>query len=214
MGHILPQTDALGWKQFSSEQTKTLAYLTNHFTLKLDDVKQERWWTLITPAFSHVDPDHIIGNRTAFSTFSKFLTTCGIGPTSYSLLILGSAISGNLAFLYQASQRQPRGWAYLTSFFTQRTELRALGLSGVVMGLGVAISLTIPRVKVLVFGAVRMPMWLLMLLYILYDTARLTDQSSTVGHAAHLGGAAFGAVFYLLWMRNTLASRTLRQLKV
>ncbi|KIX01472.1 uncharacterized protein Z518_09198 [Rhinocladiella mackenziei CBS 650.93] len=200
-GNLQSQTHGLWKTQPSPEQRKIFDILTKHFTLKLDDVKQERWWTLITPAFSHIQSDHIFGNLLAFSTFSRMLLTCGIGPLRYGLLILGSAVSGHLAFLYQASLRQPRGWA----FFTQRAELQALGLSGVVMGLGVAVSLAAPRAKILVFGAVPMPVWLLMVLYIVYDSAGLEDPTSTVGHAAHLGGAAFGAAFYLLALRNNAA---------
>ena len=142
MGNLpLPETDGFRSKQPTPEQRKLFEQLTLHFTVKLDDVRRERWWTLITPAFSHIDAEHISRNLLAFITFSTVLLKSGIDPATYGLLILGSAVSGNLVFLYQASLRQPTGWA----FFTQRTELQALGLSGVVMGLSAAVSMAAPR---------------------------------------------------------------------
>ncbi|KAH0840697.1 hypothetical protein AYO21_00647 [Fonsecaea monophora] len=183
----------------SSPRRKMLDDLVTHFTVKLDDVKQHRWWTLVTPAFSHVQTYHILGNLFAFSTFSRMLLAYGIGPVRYAVLILGSAVSGNAAFLYQAAQRQQtQQWQRQRR---QPQETRALGLSGVVMGLGAAVSLATPRFKVLLFGVVPVPVWLLMALYTVYDSARLDDQASTTGHAAHLGGAAFGVLYYVAALR-------------
>ncbi|OAL37985.1 hypothetical protein AYO20_02818 [Fonsecaea nubica] len=180
----------------SSPQRKMLDDLVTHFTVKLDDVEQHRWWTLVTPAFSHVQTYHILGNLFAFSTFSRMLLAYGIGPVRYGVLILGSAVSGNVAFLYQAEQRQQQRRQQ------QQQETRALGLSGVVMGLGAAVSLATPRFKVHLFGVVPIPLWLLMVLYTVYDSARLDDQASTTGHAAHLGGAAFGVLYYVAALRG------------
>src|ERR1700761_5372092 len=69
MGNLQSHTNGFWIQQPSPEQRATFDNLTKHFTLKLDDVKRERWWTLITPAFSHVQHDHILGNLCAFSTF-------------------------------------------------------------------------------------------------------------------------------------------------
>lgn len=200
-------------RPISSAQKRTLDVLGKHFTVKLEDVKQGRWWTLITPAFSHVQPDHIIRNLVAFSDISNMLIQGGIGPAKYALLVLGSAVSGNVAFLYQASCRQPTGMASIWAYFTQRTEVRALGLSGVVMGLGTALAPTGPEVGVLLFGIIPIPFWLMMVLYIIFDSVMLGRQNSEVGHAAHLGGAAFGAAFYLLELRRKAALRSGRVLQ-
>ena len=50
-------------------------------------------------------------------------------------------------------------------------------------------------------GIVPLPMWILLPSYIAWNYYRLSDKRSNVGHAAHLGGAAFGALFYLSVMR-------------
>ncbi|KIW29129.1 uncharacterized protein PV07_04966 [Cladophialophora immunda] len=201
MGTLPFQTDEPRTQSHSPMQRKTLDNLLKHFTVKLDDGRQQRWWTLVTPAFSHIQTYHIAGNLFAFSTFSRMLLAYGIAPARYGALILGSAVAGNLAFLRQASQRRRRE----QPGDSRALHMRALGLSGVVMGLGAAVSLATPKSRVLLFGAVPVPVWLVMLLYTAYDSARLDDQASTVGHAAHLGGAAFGAVYYLVALRNPAA---------
>lgn len=38
--------------------------------------------------------------------------------------------------------------------------------------------------------------------FVAYDIGYLGSQTSRTGHAAHLGGAAFGAVFYALVLRR------------
>ncbi|OAP64562.1 hypothetical protein AYL99_00534 [Fonsecaea erecta] len=185
----------------SPTQRRMFDVLSKHFTLKLEDVPRHRWWTLLTPAFSHIQPYHLAANLVAFGTFSTMLLRYGIAPARYAALVLGAAVTGNLAFLFQAARSQRRQ-RFPNSLATQ---LRALGLSGVVMGLGAAVSLATPKAKVLLFGAIPTPIWLLMGVYTLYDSARLDDQASTVGHAAHLGGAAFGAAYYLLALRGPAA---------
>ncbi|KIW92727.1 uncharacterized protein Z519_06575 [Cladophialophora bantiana CBS 173.52] len=199
MGNLPPQTEGPEKQPQNATQRKTFDTLLKHFTVKLEDVKQQRWWTLVTPAFSHIQTYHIVGNLFAFSTFSRMLLWYGIAPLRYGELILVSAVAGNAAFLYQASQRQRQ------KNRNRSLQSRALGLSAVVMGLGATVSLATPKAKVLLFGAVPIPVWLLMVLYAAYDSARLEDQTSTVGHAAHLGGAASGAIFYLVALRSKAA---------
>ncbi|KIY02458.1 uncharacterized protein Z520_02597 [Fonsecaea multimorphosa CBS 102226] len=194
------------WKETPSlEQRQTLQYLRTHFTLKLADIKHDRWWTLITPAFSHIDLDHIVGNLMAFSEFSRMLLASGIRPLQYALLILGSAVAAHVAFLYHAAaqRRTPPPWWWALLF--PPVEVEVLGLSGVIMGLGAALSLAASRARVAVSRRRSLPAWWLMLVYIAYDTWNLDDLSAEVAHAAHLGGAAFGAVFYFLALRGGTA---------
>ena len=53
----------------------------------------------------------------------------------------------------------------------------------------------------LLFYVLPVPMWLLLPSYIAWDSYWLNAENSTVGHAAHLGGVAFGGLFYLGFMR-------------
>ncbi|OAP64433.1 hypothetical protein AYL99_00405 [Fonsecaea erecta] len=205
------QNEYLPWRRVvrSLEQRQTLQSLHTHFTLKLTDIQwYGRWWTLITPAFSHMQVGHAVGNLVAFMEFSQMLLAAGIHPAHYGALILGSAVSGHLAFLTHVSWRRATPWWWTLLPLAPRVEPCALGLSGVVTGLGVALALAAPNatatttVVVLSNGRTSLPAWGLIVLYLIYDTARLDDLSSEFGYVACLGGAAFGAVFYFFELRG------------
>ncbi|CAJ2508047.1 Uu.00g092330.m01.CDS01 [Anthostomella pinea] len=82
-------------------------------------------------------------------------------------------------------------------------EAAGLGASGVVTGLSAAAALTVPFAPFQIFFIpIAIPLWVLSLGYVAYDTYRLNSVNSKVGHAAHLGGAAFGVLFYMLRLRK------------
>ena len=53
----------------------------------------------------------------------------------------------------------------------------------------------------LLFIPVPIPLWVLTGLYAAMDIWYL-DTSTTVGHAAHLGGSIFGALYYFAYLRG------------
>lgn len=70
-----------------------------------------------------------------------------------------------------------------------------------VMGMGAAATLLAPMTQmvVLVFPA---PLFLVTAGYVAADTYYLDSKTSRIGHAAHLGGLAFGAVYYFVSLRR------------
>lgn len=70
------------------------------------------------------------------------------------------------------------------------------------MGLGASAAMLAPTANMLLFGIVPVPMWALFAGYTVYDTYYLDNPASRTGHAAHLGGGAFGAIFYTLVLRR------------
>lgn len=69
------------------------------------------------------------------------------------------------------------------------------------MGVSTVATCFYPNVRMLLMGVVPMPLWALTAGYIIYDGYFLNDAGATIGHAGHLGGAAFGALYYLLRLR-------------
>ena len=98
-------------------------------------------------------------------------------------LILGSAIAGAVTQNTYSANRHERSMG--------------LGFSTAVAGVTATVALLQPKAMVALFGIIPMPLWVGGVLCLGIDTYSL-DKSSTVGHAAHLGGAAFGALYYLL----------------
>lgn len=160
-------------------------WLVDNFTWSKRNWRAGRYWTVITSAFSHKNIWHLAGNMIGLWTFWAILSTAPY-VTAASLLTLaaGSAIAGGAAQLHH----QPNSVS--------------LGASGMVMGIGAAAACYAPRwpVAILLFP-IPMPLWVAVGGYFLYDYYYLKAPSN-IGHAAHLGGFAFGAAYGLLLRRG------------
>lgn len=110
-------------------------------------------------------------------------------PLKLATLILGSGFAGSLGYLYIAMRNK-------------NYQARALGFSGSVMGVGTVAAFLYPKVTFQLYGIIPVPLWGLIAGYAIFDGYYLNDKSSRVGHAGHLGGLAFGIVYYFARLRG------------
>ncbi|KAF2429510.1 hypothetical protein EJ08DRAFT_650353 [Tothia fuscella] len=183
----------VGWQFANSSRDqnamKVKRFLTENFLLSLQHLKEGRWSTLITSEFSHINLAHFGFNMFAFYQMSQVLVyTPGVTPLSIATLIFGSALAASAGFLGEAS-------------VDQHQRKVGLGASGIVSGITASVALLAPKLTVLVFGVVPMPMWVFGVGTIVYDTYFLGGNTG-IGHSAHLGGAAFGVLYYFLRLRK------------
>jgi membrane associated rhomboid family serine protease len=166
-------------------------FLRQNFTLSVRNVREGRWWTTFTSAFSHVGFGHLVFNMIAFQQLGQILVyTPGFKAVRhFGALILGSALAGSAAFLSHEK--------------TMRLGVvrEGLGFSGVVSGVVTAAACMAPHQKMLLMGILPVPLWALGMGYIAYDTYMMEGDTS-VGHDTHIGGAIFGGVFYMLTLRR------------
>ena len=84
-----------------------------------------------------------------------------------------------------------------------QVESSGLGASGMVMGAGMAAACLMPTAPMgLIFPPVVLPLWVLTAVYVGIDTYFLHSETSRIGHSAHLGGAIYGAAYYLGYLRK------------
>ncbi|KAF2466698.1 rhomboid-domain-containing protein [Lindgomyces ingoldianus] len=185
-----------GYTQVQYQQgfQQPLISFYENMTLNLSSVRDEgRWWTILSSCFTHMSFMHFATNMVGVYYLGQFLTvTPGISPGRLLTLVLGSGITGGIGYLAQRSI-QSEG---------VRDYKRALGFSGAVMGVGTVAACLYPRAKVAIYGIVPVPLWLLMTGYLVYDGFYLSQEGARVAHAGHLGGLAFGAVYFLLRLRG------------
>ncbi|KAI1139054.1 hypothetical protein F5Y05DRAFT_412918 [Hypoxylon sp. FL0543] len=171
---------------------EAIRYMRDHYTLSMTNLYQGRWYTILTSAISHYDFSHLAFNMISFSTFTRCAIEMG-GLRGPSILALGvgSAVASGAASILD--------WYRKGAY-----NVFGLGASGVVSGIGAAMACMMPKQRFYVFFIpIGIPLWALMLGYIAYDSYGLNHfQKSGVGHAAHLGGAAYGALFYALRLRR------------
>lgn len=78
-----------------------------------------------------------------------------------------------------------------------------LGASGIVSGLASCVTMFMPMARASMFGLIPAPLFVWTLGYFFLDTYFMGSGINTgIGHSAHLGGAAFGAVYYALFLRK------------
>lgn len=169
----------------------------NRMSLNLTTFQQGNYFSMITAIFTHVDIGHIFSNMFTVYFLGSFLASAPIiTPFRYLTIALGSGLAGSVGYLFNRYyQLQAQGPG-------ARDYTRGIGFSGAVMGISSVAACLAPHSKVLIYGIVPMPLWALVTGYAFYDGYYVNSTNSRVGHAGHLGGLAFGLVYYFARLRG------------
>jgi membrane associated rhomboid family serine protease len=151
-------------------------------------------WRLITSAFCHdrFGVWHILFNMLMLYWFGTRLERM-FGPREFLLFYLAAAACSSLAYV---------GLAFYTG-----SNSPAIGASGAVMGVMMLYVIYHPFETVLIFWVMPVPLWALLGIYVLYDVHPVLLQLAGdhvftgVAHAGHLGGLAFGFIYWRLGLR-------------
>jgi hypothetical protein len=114
------------------------------------------------------------------------------GPKEFLAFYLASAVLAALAFIGCSAAGLGGGM-----------NTPALGASGAVMAVIVLFACHFPHHRIWLFFLVPVPVWLMVVIYVGFDAWGLLVTSGEefggggVAFAAHLGGAAFGALYYV-----------------
>lgn len=204
------------------EQTRNyglLRQLTDKFTLSLRNLKEHRYYTLLTSAFSHRALVHIGFNMFSLWTFGQIMAFAGIGAVNTAAVCLVSAVAGSAAWAYHHAFIKPdprQSHIFNRQVIRARDMDTALGASGLVMGAGAAAACLWPFAPVqLMLIPINIPLWGAVAGFFMVDAYFVNSSASMIGHAAHMGGAVAGVAYYLLALRNyggvwRLISRRLR----
>ncbi len=140
-------------------------------------------WRLLTPVFLHADLVHLICNMIIlYWAGSRVEEVYGGWEVLAFYLVSGVFASG----VYLA--------AYVAGFVAPAP---ALGASGAVTAVLVLCAFNFPRLQVLLFFVIPMPVWALAVLYVVVDTlGALGALNAPVGYLVHLAGALFASVYY------------------
>lgn len=174
--------------------------------LKLDTTKilHGQVWRLLTGAFLH-DPSnlmHIFFNMLFLWWFGHEVENIYRGK-EFLAFYLAAAVIGNVAYV---------AWQLVTG---DRTP--ALGASGAVSAVMVLFAMHYPHYRILLFWFVPVSIWLFVVFMVAKDLyVFLTDPNPMVAVTAHLGGAAFGFLYYrqqwrvLDWVPDFSSARRMR----
>ncbi|KAH6637653.1 hypothetical protein C7974DRAFT_389931 [Boeremia exigua] len=163
-------------------------------TMNLQDVKNGHYWQTVTSMFAHANLMHLAFNMFTFWSLGGMLCALPVTPGQFTLIVLGSGLSGSLFWLGQKQlKEQMEG---------RPSQQRALGFSGALMGAVTVVACFVPKNTVGIFGVIPVPLWLCVLGYGAYDGYYLNAENTRTAHAGHLGGMVFGLAYYFLKLRT------------
>lgn len=141
-------------------------------------------WQLVTYSLLHSQKDlwHILINCLVFWWFGQMVEGRLTTKRFVYFCLAAAVVAG---FVHVA-------WGLATGVASS-----VIGASGVTMALLVLGACWYPRVQILLFFILAMPLWLAATIFVLLDLLRaLGAGSGDVAYAAHLGGAAWGYLFF------------------
>ncbi len=152
-------------------------------------------WRLLTHAFLHdpSNPFHIIFNMWVLWLFGGYMEEL-YGRWEFLAFYLTAAVMGGLAFMAQAAL----GWHLPLGLNSA-----ALGASGAVTAVIILCAFHYPNLTILLFFVLPVPIWALAVFQVIQDSFGLLGGRSgaNIGFSAHLGGAAFAALYFQMHWR-------------
>lgn len=145
-------------------------------------------YQLLTYGFLHdvEDIKHILFNMFGFWMFGRPVEE-RLGRSEYLKFFLASIVFAGLCWVIAE-------WIANGAFLP----LQLLGASGGVTAIVILFAFSFPRQQVALFGVVPMPAWLMAVLFVGLDLLGAVGrtQDASVAYTAHLGGAAFAALYF------------------
>jgi uncharacterized protein len=136
-------------------------------------------WTLVTSMFMHAGLGHLFVNMISLMFIGSFVERL-IGKKRFLSLYFAAGLFAGLLFVATAA---------ITGI---DLNVYAVGASGAIFGLGGLLAVLTPRLPVLVFFIIPMPMWAAMGFLMFGIWALSFGLGLPVGNVAHLGGLLVG----------------------
>jgi uncharacterized protein len=151
-------------------------------------------WTFITSMFMHANLTHLFVNMISLMFLGGFVEKL-IGKKRFLWLYLVGGLFAGILFV-------------LIAIFTGADiNVFAVGASGAIFALGGLLAVLTPRLPVLVFFILPMPMWAAMLVLMFGLWALSLAVGIPIGNTAHLGGLIVG-LYYGFYLRKKYPRKT------
>ena len=151
-------------------------------------------WTFVTSMFMHAGFGHLFVNMISLMFIGGFVEKL-IGKKRFLWLYFGGGLFAGLFFVVIAG---------LTGV---DLNVYAVGASGAIFALGGLLAVLTPRLPVLVFFIIPMPMWMAMVFLMVVLWALSLGLGLPIGNVAHLGGLIVG-VGYGFYLKRKYPRKT------
>ena len=176
--------------------------MINNSLLKLSEialqpgkiVNGESLWTLITSMFMHGGLGHLFVNMVSLMFIGGFVEKL-IGYKRFLGLYFASGIFAGIFFVL------------IAAILGADLNVFAVGASGAIFGIGGLLAVLTPRLPVLVFFVIPMPMWIAMAFLLFGLWALSSGIGLPIANTAHLGGLLVG-LGYGFYLKNKYPNKT------
>ena len=151
-------------------------------------------WTFLTSMFMHGNFTHLLVNMISLMFIGSFVEKL-IGKKRFLWLYLGGGIFAGIFFVIVA---------LITN---SNLNVYAVGASGAIFCLGGLLAVLTPRLPVLVFFIIPMPMWMAMIGMLAILWVASLAIGLPIGNVAHLGGLLIG-VGYGFYLKKKYPRKT------
>jgi len=161
------------------------------------------FWTFLTSMFLHAGLWHLIANMISLIFIGGFVEKL-IGKKRFLCLYFVGGFVASLFFVFLAGFF---GSTELGARFFGSPNSLAVGASGAIFAIGGLLAVLIPKMKVLVFFVIPMPIWAAMIGLTFVIWLFSATLSLPIGNTAHLGGLVLG-VGYGLFLKYKYPRKT------
>lgn len=191
-------------------------FIDRNLVLSRENYDAGRWWTTVTHSLMHFHALHLACNMVALASFGP-TSAAMFGLPSTAIIWIGSSFACSWATLagqeYKSKQARSGLLPKPLEIFgrplphgqpSSPHSVQAVGSSSAILGLFAAVACARPRAGVFVFPIpIPVPMGALAVGFGLASAVAWSqDLLPALGHTGHIGGMAFGALFYALVLRR------------
>jgi hypothetical protein len=182
---------------------KYAALLSNTALQPLNILEGKKLWTLFTHMFMHAGISHLLMNMLSMVFIGSFVEKLLGKKRFFWLYIMGGIVSAiffvTLAGFFGTTPIGEKLFGNPLTF--------AVGASGAIFALGGLLAMLTPRMKVLVFFIIPMPMWVAMTFFMGFFWILSYVGGIPIGNSAHLGGLVTGLA-YGIYLKHRYPKKT------
>ncbi|CAM0882564.1 unnamed protein product [Alopecurus aequalis] len=169
-------------------------FMREHFTISLENVSSGRLHTLLTNAFSHVEPRHLFGNMMCLFFFGSSISS-SFGPAFLLKLYLAGALVGSTFFLVEKAFTDPRKQGYVEGDSSRTSGLGARAAVNAILFLYIFLN---PKGRIYLYFLIPVPAAAVGAAWMALDLLRVREGERRASGLFHFGGTVVAA---LAWAR-------------
>ncbi|KAJ3333119.1 hypothetical protein HDU76_011339 [Blyttiomyces sp. JEL0837] len=189
--------------RYNRGDSSWLSFMERNFYCSWNGVEDGKWWTILSSTFSHNTLIHFGLNMFVFWNFGPIAISI-IGAPQFLLFYLGAGIASSAAHLVYSRYIQPAlRKRPIPRFFGRPIYSNSHGASGAIYAATLLYALSYPWSRITLFFFFDVPAIAGVGLFVAYDLyLAYGGNHGRVDSAGHLGGALYGALYWLLRIRR------------